>query len=181
MAALVSGDEFTQGAVLDDLPWGRSDGPLGIVLSNPCDLERDKAAYVVVAALVPAKAVIHSSNEVRSLVKDADERGVLSKKQWRALERKLERYVHNADITRYFLVDASLLGLNFLLVDFQSVLSVSYDEISKDVLAGLPRPYREKMIMHYASYVSRIAVDRREGAELRGATRELAEPFRAPS
>jgi hypothetical protein len=180
MAALVTSDEFTQGSVLDDLPWDRSDKPLGIVLTNPCDLQWEKAAYVVVAALLPARDVIHASNDVRAITDNADEQQALSKTKWATLEKRLEKYVYNADITRFFLITAEVLELPPLLIDFQDVLSVPFDEVPKSVLAVLPSPYREKMIVHYASYVSRIAVDRVEGAELDGITRELAAPFRAP-
>ncbi len=180
MAALVAGGEFTQGAVLDDLPWGLRDGPLGIVLTNPCDLVWEKASYVVVAALIDAKDVIQSSKEAGAILGGDDGSGGLSRNQWVRLEKVLKQYVYNADITRYFLVEARVLTLPPLMIDFQNVLSVPIRQVSRDVQAVLPSPYREQMIVHYASYVSRIAVDRVEGAELDALIRELAVPHTPP-
>ena len=63
-------------------------------------------------------------------------------------------------------------------VDFQHIITIPIDK--KDTLetvAKLPSPFREKMIMHFSSYISRIGVDRENMDELDSLITDLADPY----
>ena len=164
---------LNQGSVVDKLPWNFNPAPLGLVLTNECDFDLDKASYVTVAALVNAHDVLHASKEFNDM-----EAGPLSRKQWNGLTKRLKRWIHNTEIRRYFLVDASCLELPPLFADFQNLLTVPTRDARRcQVVAELPTPYREKCIMHFASYVSRIPVDRVGTVGEERLVAELARPY----
>lgn len=185
MTALVAptgAPALTQGAVLDALPWGLDPAPLGVVLTNPCDLRWEKASYVIVSALVSAKDVIWASSDFRSWAGDHPREGALSKKRWDSLSRVLQGFVRSDSICRYFLVESDVLGeeMGPLVADFQHLLSIPIEEAGrKPVVALLPPPDREKLIMHFAAYTSRIGVDRAVERE-QALIKHLASPFRPP-
>lgn len=174
---------LTQGGVLDGLHWGRGENePLGIVLSNACDLEHHKAGFVIVAALVPAAQVLSVSREYRDLVEEASPEKRLTRKRWDALRRLLTTYVHNQEIRRYFYVDASSLGLEDLLADFQNLHAFSMREVhAATLIAELGSPDREKIIMHFAAYSSRIGVARASDQDVEHAVDRLSSPYRSPA
>ena len=100
--------DFTQGTIVDGVDWGLGDdNPLGIVITNACDLEHDHSGFLMVAALEPAAEVLGASKEFQSLVKDSTD-GLLKRKQWDALTRFLKDYIHNKNICRHFFL---ILGL----------------------------------------------------------------------
>jgi hypothetical protein len=183
MSKLISNEElvFTQGTVVDNVRWGLDPCPLGIILSNPCDLEHEKASFILIAALLPATEILTNSVEYKSKIGDPD-KGTLSKNKWENLKKYLSSYVHNANVTRYFFIDPNPAFTSPLLfVDFQLVTSVPIsDKEGLQIIGRLPSPYVEKMIMHFSSYVSRIGVDRVEDPELERICRELIVPLTAP-
>lgn len=73
--------EIDQGSVLDGVPWSLEAPPLGIALTNTCDLEHDKADFLILAALKPAKAIIQQSKDFKSRL-DGAEGDVLRRKAW---------------------------------------------------------------------------------------------------
>lgn len=51
--------QITQGTIVDGVDWGLGDeNPLGIVISNACDLEHDHSGFLMVAALEVAADVL---------------------------------------------------------------------------------------------------------------------------
>lgn len=184
MAKLTSevGGSLDQGFVVYGLPW-RVDPPpaLGIVLTNTCDFEHDNAQFVIAAALVPARPVIQGSAEFENKVANAD-KGELSKTRWKSVRRLLEDKIFNREIARYFLLDADELGMDPLFADFQFLVSVPIswaDEMR--AVAKLQSPYREQLIVHFASYTSRIGVERPHGDDLSRLHETLADPWIPPN
>jgi hypothetical protein len=185
MARLVASEGLDQGAVLDDIPWGEEfeeNAPLGIVLTSTCDLEHGHADFVILAALKPAQAVIQASREFRNKVEGAAG-NALNRRPWDSLVGLLEDFVHNANIQRYFFVEAqAALGQPPLLADFQHVVSISLGRARAcPVLATLPSPFREQLVTHFAAYSSRIGVERTPQPEVTALTDELADPYHGPN
>jgi hypothetical protein len=183
MAKLIASTEIlTQGTVVDNVNWGNpEDDYLGIVLSNPCDFENDKARYVLIAGLVPAANTIQASKEFKNKLENVPEgQTTLSKGKWEKVIDLFRKYVHNVDIGRYFFIDTSdAFDSPYLLVDFQRVITLPISERETLSIEGqLPSPYREKMIMHFSSYVARIGVDRIKDED--GLYQHLALPFTPP-
>ena len=182
MSCLVKsgGLKLTQGAVLDDVPWNLCPKPYSIVLTNPCDVENGKASFIIVAAMLSARDTIRASSEFRNRTDPATDH-TLTRKQWDSLRVFLTSYVHNTDIRRYFFIDAQCLDVDPLVVDYQLLMSMSWPQAQKcRLLARLPSPYVEQMIMHFASYASRIGADRISEDHARELTDFLAQPFRGP-
>lgn len=174
MAKLIAHTELTQGSLVANVNWGIDDEvPIGIVLSNPCDLEHDKADYVLVAGIRDA-AVIRESREYRNKINGAT--SPMSQSKAREIGKFLAGFIHNSNIGRYFFMDATSveIGLPYLIVDLQRITTVRIQNHPLEVIAQLPSPYSEKLIMHYSSYVSRIGVDRITPAELASACRYLS-------
>jgi hypothetical protein len=169
---------LTQGSVLDEVPWGLDPNPLGIVLTNPCDLTWEKASFLLLAALKPAREIIQSSREFKERVQSAQD-NELSGNKWERLERHLSEFALNAGIRRWFLVEADVLELEPLFVDFQHLIAVPFEKLSSPrIVAVLPSPDREKMIVHFAGYTSRIGVDDPDEENMRRIVAALASPFR---
>jgi hypothetical protein len=75
-------EAIKQGMIVDQIPWPL-DGPkpLGIVLSNPCDLEHNKASYLIIAALISAKKTIQLTKDFQSRIEGiSPENHAISKK-----------------------------------------------------------------------------------------------------
>lgn len=182
MAKLVADGQLDQGVVLDTIPWGLEEAPLGIVLTSTCDLEWAKADFITFAALKPAKAILQASREFRGKLQGAagDE---LSRGAWDSLAQRLRGFIHNADIARYFFLEAGeALALPPLFADFQHLISVPTERARTfPVRATLPSPYREKLITHYSAYAARIGVDRLSDAETETLVALLAEPYHGPA
>ncbi len=179
LARALSVDSLTQGSVVDDVPWGVNPAPLGIVLTNACDFEWEKASYVVVAALGEARAIIQASSEFRNKLENVSSEE-LSKRKWTTLANLAQGWINNSAVMRYFTVDAEApLNLGPLCVDFQWLLSMPINEAKRcRVVAQLPSPDREHMIVHFSAYVSRIAVDRLDDGRLSTLTAQLCSPYR---
>lgn len=178
---LPSGD-FDQGSVFDGVPWNLPAAPLGIAITNTCDLEHDKADFVILAAMKPAKEIIQASSEFRSKLEGADGLA-LKRRAWDSLLEMLADLVHNASIRRYYFLDCrGALGLDPVLVDFQQLISVPIERArSLPFVAALPSPDREKLVVHFASYASRIGVDRQLPARIAELTTLLTHPYHAPT
>ncbi len=177
MAHLVNCDKFSQGSVLDGVDWGLGESnPLSIVLSNECDLINDKASYIVVAALVSAKTTIINSKEYISRIEGYN-RGEVGKDKWKKLKDFIDGYIYNKGITRYFFINPRpILEAPFLFVDFQHITSIPFIECKDlETIAQLPSPYKEQMMVQFASYTARIPVDRDEDTSL--IVEEIVEPI----
>jgi len=175
-------DQLTQGVVVDNIPFGLNPSPLGIILSNPCDLEWNKASYILIASLIPAKDTIQSSSEFKQKVLNATD-NKLGMDKWKKLVAYLSQFVHNVNIMRYFFVDPSrVFQAPSFFVDFQHIVTVPISYSSNlEPVAFLPSPHREKMIMHFSSYVSRIGVDRIVEGSQESIISELAYPYKQSS
>lgn len=151
---------LTQGAIVDGIDWGLEDNPLGMVLSNACDLEHGKSSFLIVAAIIPAKDTITSTKEY--LAKVPKETASLTKKQKDALKELLGKYIHNKDICRYYFFDTEpVFDLGLALVDFQRITSVEWETAGNlEVIAQLRHPFVEQMMMRFVAYTSRIPSDR---------------------
>lgn len=170
-----------QGSVLDDVPWELEAAPLGIIISNTCDIEYDKADFVIVAALKPAREIIQASKEFQSKL-DGAQGDTLRRKPWDSLVDLLEDLVHNSSVRRYYFLDGrEALELDPLLVDFQQLLSLPITQAkSLPMRAVLPSPDREKLVVHFASYTSRIGVDRQPAERVQHLTEILSTPYHGP-
>ncbi|MDK2977991.1 MAG: hypothetical protein PWP52_705 [Bacteroidales bacterium] len=169
---------ITQGTVLDNIPWELDPAPLGIVLSNPCDLEWGKASYLLVASLVPAKETIQMSKEFKQKVESAKDY-VISKTKWKSFEVYLKQFINNQNIARYYFIDpTNAIEAPLLFVDFQHLLTIPiFKKDNLEIVAKLPSPHTEKMISHFSSYISRIGVDRENKEDAEALINQLAAPY----
>jgi hypothetical protein len=174
-------DEIKQGMIVDRIPWPlEGPKPLGIVLSNPCDLEHNKASYLIVAALIPAKETIQLTNEfINRIQNPSPENHAISKKKWDSISDLLESYIHNKNIVRYYFIDARpIIESPLFFVDFQLIISIPIDNANHlEKIAQLPSPFVEQMIMHFSSYTSRIGSDRLENDQVEEILTLLAHPY----
>lgn len=170
-----------QGSVLDGVPWNLEAAPLGITLTNACDLEYDKADFVILAALKPAKDIIQSSSEFRNKLTGAQGHE-LRRRSWESLVELIEDILHNASVRRYFFLDGrDALGLDPLLVDFQQLISVPVATARNlPHMAALPGPDREKLIVHFAAYTSRIGTERESQERVAELNELLTNPYHGP-
>lgn len=170
--------EITQGAIVDGVDWGQGeDNPLSIVLSNACDLENNKAEYLIVAALQPAALTLSKSNEYKSHVVNAAG-NILSKKGWSSFVDFLQKYIHNTQVCRYFFFDPNpVIDSCLLVVDFQLVKSI---DMSQDLeyIGQMKQIFTMQMMSRFVSYTGRVPVDRPDDAKLDEYVRELAGEYR---
>ena len=155
-------ENITQGSIVDGVDFGFGENnPLGIVLSNACDFINDKLGYVLFASLVPAKSVILESKEFKNKVEGIVDHK-LGKNKWGKIKQFLDDYIFNKGVSRYYFINMEpVLESPPLFVDFQHIVSVPYTEIYKlENLAHLNSPYREQMMVQFASYTARIPIDR---------------------
>lgn len=173
--------QLDQGSVLDGVPWNLEAAPLGITLSNTCDLEHDKADFVILAALKPAKDVIQSSSEFQNKL-DGVQGRALRRRAWDSLLELLQDFLHNNSIRRYFFLDGrEALDLEPLLVDFQQLVSVPLATARNlPLMAILPSPDREKLVVHFAAYTSRIGTDREREGRVTELTELMTDPYHGP-
>ncbi len=170
---------ITQGSIVDGVKWGLGDvEPLGIVLSNPCDLEHGKASFFIVAALLAADETIKISKEYKDKTVSANSNNGLSSKAWTSFRKYLTEFIHNKNIVRYYFIDTAdgIIDAPPLFVDFQLIKSIPIDT-PIDNVAQLPAPYVQQMIMHFVAYTSRIGVDRVDEFQEMKLVNELANPF----
>ena len=160
LEAAESKDVF-QGAIVERVPWGLEQAPLGIVLTAACDLEHQKASFVLIGALKLAQGVLQESKEWKSLTEHRKTEGV-SATSWRKMTALFDSWIHNKDIQRYFFLRADdPLGLDPMVIDFQQLIAIPFDRTADlTVVAKLPPPFREKLISHLSAYLSRIGVER---------------------
>lgn len=162
-------NHITQGTILDGVDWHgiASNGLLGIVLSNACDLEHDKAGYVIVAPLVPALETLSNTREYQTKINNAKENR-LTRKEWDAFSNFLTDYIHNKLAGRYFYFAAQpIIDMDPVLVDFQCLLSVPYADFKESLdvgnlqsIAQLKHPYIEQLMSHFVTYIGRVPADR---------------------
>lgn len=168
------GDALTQGAILIEVPWGISPPPVSIVLTNPCDLENDKASFLLVAACKPAREVFRRSKEYLSLVGSAEQP---TAKQIRAVDEAASCVILNRAIGRYFAFDATPLHDEemWLVVDFQHLLCLDYEKGCEpgEMIGKLNSPYCQQMLHSFASYTARVGVDRPDAQKHGNAVRSL--------
>ncbi|MBR5907043.1 MAG: hypothetical protein IKZ50_01455 [Bacteroidales bacterium] len=164
MAHLVDCVKLCQGSILDGVDWGQGESnPLSIVLTYDCDIINDKASYIILAALIPAKPTIVTSKEYLSRIQGYNN-GEISKEKWKKIKEFIEGYIYNKGVTRYYFIDPHpILDAPYLLVDFQHIMSIPFDQSNQlETIAQLPSPYKEQMMVQFASYAARIPVDREE-------------------
>jgi hypothetical protein len=180
MSSLVSPNTYiTQGTIVDNVPWSLDPAPLGIVLSNPCDLEWGKASFILIASLVPAQDTLQLSKEFKGKVSSANARFELTRSTWESLNSMIENYVHNKNVTRYFFINPKdVIDAPLLFVDFQNLITIPIENKENlAIIAQLPSPYIEKMIVHFSSYISRIGVDRISDERTKSFIQEIALPY----
>jgi hypothetical protein len=174
-------EQIKQGMIVDQIPWSfAGPGPLGIVLSNPCDLEHDKASYLLIAALIPAKETLQQTKEFQNKIQGVGEDHLLKgNKQWKGLTELIGNFIHNKNIVRYYFIDPRpIIEDPLFLVDFQLVLSIPLSESGMlNKVAQLSSPFVEQMIVHFASYTSRIASDRVADSQAEEIIAKIAEPY----
>jgi len=156
--------DITQGTVIDGVNWGPDDDSLGIVLTNECDFENDKAGFVIAAALVPAADTIQLSKEFLSRMSGLDDSAIIKKKRWDSIQSWLETFIYNKNVSRYYLIRPGKdMDWPLFFVDFQHIISIPISSVaSLQSIAQLPSPYKEQMMVQFASYIARIPVDREE-------------------
>ena len=177
----VAGDAtpLTQGIVLDEVQWQEPgpSPPLGIVLTNVCDIENQKAESILCAALVPAGPVLQATSEFRDLVMGADG-SLLSSSKWRSLAKTLEGVVRNQRIGRYYFIDGTAVA-DYFLADFQKLISLSLSTaLRAPSIAFLEVPDREHLVSRFAAYTTRVGVAEPEADGIREAVAALAAPYR---
>lgn len=151
-----------QGAIVEGVNWeGLTDGiecPLSIVLSNACDIEHDKCAYLQVLGLLDAKDVLTSTTEYQKIKESKPKNIAKSAKSY------LEKYIHNKEISRYFFIDPSqIIECDPLVVDFQLIMSIPFSQIDRVIpVAQLDSPLKELFITRYSAYTCRIPSPRLE-------------------
>lgn len=180
MSSLINHNNIiTQGTVIDNVPWSLDPAPLGIVLSNPCDLEWGKASFLLVASLISAQDILQLSKEFKSKINTANIRKELTKSNWESLNNMIESYVHNKNVTRYFFINPkNVIDAPLLFVDFQNLITIPIENnIYLTIEAQLPSPHTEKMMIHFSSYISRIGVDRINEESTKVFIQEIASPF----
>jgi hypothetical protein len=140
-------------------------------------LINDKASFIIVAALVPAKSTIINSKEYISRIESYNQ-GEVGKEKWKKLKDFIDSYIYNKGITRYYFINPNpVLEAPYLFVDFQHILSVPFEDcIGIEPIAQLPSPYKEQMMVQFASYTARIPVEREE--DTTAIVEEIVEPIR---
>jgi hypothetical protein len=174
--------ELDQGVVLLGIPWTEKyrDTP-GVVLTARCDFANNKADFVKIATLKPAKDVFGGFKPVREILGEASNGTPLSKKKWDKLKRYLADYIFHRGIFRYYFIDGSRPDFGLWVVDFQHIGSFQADDLSDcDYVGSLNSPDLEHLISHYAAYCGRIGVTRNEDA-LDGIVSKLVEPVTPPA
>ena len=150
-----------QGAVLYGVDWGVENSPLSIILSSECDILNDKAAFLIVAMLLPAKETLTQSKEYINKASAAND-DILPAKAWKSLCEFFESYIYNKGITRYYFIDPKdAIDAPYLLADFQHITSIPIESAKGlEIVAQLPSPFKEQMVVQFASYTARIPVER---------------------
>jgi len=173
--------QIKQGMIVDQIPWNfEGPKPLGIILTNPCDLEHNKASFLIIAALVSAKDTLHVSNDFQNRIQGINDEYQLNNKKWESLTVLIENYIHNKNITRYYFIDPRpIIEDIFFFVDFQFIISVPFEKSGMLVkIAQLSSPFVQQMIVHFAGYTSRIAVDRANDVQSQEIISKIADPYR---
>jgi len=168
--------KISQGTIVDGIPWkDGEDQPLGIVLSNACDLEHNHSSFIIVAALVSAKDVLTRTNDFRNKLQD-------HKINQKNAQKFFKPYINNESIVRYYFIGEYTKAEidDYLMVDFQQIQSFNISSIeSLAPLAQLKHPFIEQMMMRYTAYTSRIPSDRVSEEEFQKMVNYLAEDFLA--
>lgn len=162
-------DEIAQGAIIDGMVWGEDGPALSIILSNSCDLEHDKAGFIVLAALVPAAETLQQTKEFKNKVDGAIDYK-LSGRKWKSFSDFLAGFIHNKNIGRYYYFNpAPIVEMDPLFVDFQFIKSIRFEQFRQSVEGGeitiigkLKHPFIEELMMHFVSYTGRVPVSRVE-------------------
>ena len=173
-------NQITQGTIVDNVPWNLNHNPLGVILTNACDIQWDKANFLHIACLLPAKDILQNSNEFEQITSSADEDNNLSKTKTKSLDKFFSDFIYNRNIVRFFYIDPKpvLESLPHFLLDFQNLITIPFKEEERlNPIAQLPSPHREKMILHFSSYVSRVAVDRVDDQTYKETMQDLSEPY----
>lgn len=178
MAYLIAGtSSISQGSIVDGVDWGLDVNPLGIVLSNECDIRNGKLSYVVLAALIPARATIIDSEEFKNKTMGIEDK-VVSNKRFVPIKNFLDGYIYNKGVTRYYFIDPKdAIEAPYLFVDFQHLISMPIETAQTFVVvAKLPSPYVEQMMVQFASYIARIPTERQE--DTTAIIDDIIEPFK---
>jgi len=181
MEMLTANDRnITQGTIVDNVPWVNNDYPiLGIVISNPCDLNNHKASFITIAGLVDAGETLKNTSEFQSIVDGANEHLELKTKPWDSLKKWINSFIHNKSVCRYFFINpGEIIDADPFLVDFQNLITIPIAEKEYLVsIAQLSTPYAQQMIVHFSSYISRIGVDRIDEDSANLLFDELVSPY----
>jgi hypothetical protein len=179
MSIAVPSDQLNFGSIVEGVPWpDENEFPVGVVLTNPCDLEHDKADYIMIGGLRDARLLQQSSDFV-DRVGGPPSATVLSKSKSDKVVKLIANYVHNIGIARYFFLDVSQIMDDpaYVLIDFQRIITVRNNDHGLTPIGIIPSPYSEKLISHYSAYVSRIGVDRVDAETLRTICQYIANSY----
>jgi len=159
--------KIRQGSIIHgvNFGYGIDRSPLGIVLTDQCDLQNGKCSFLIVAALYDASDRLFNTKEFQNIFQNAENDGegkkILKKKTVKGF---LEKFVTNKNITRFYFIDPRPCIDEFtpgLVVDFQHIISVPYsDDLKFDIYCDLDHPFIEQMMMQFVSYTARIPSNR---------------------
>lgn len=168
--------KLTQGAIIDGVDWGMGDSnPLSIVISNACDIENDKAEFLMVAALLPASSVLCNSKEVKGIAQGKIQG--FSSKQRKSITDTLTKYINNTLVCRYFFFDPKpIIDADLLLVDFQMVKSINTDN-GFDYVGQMKQIFTMQMMSRFVSYTGRVPVDRPDCRKISDYIKELTDGY----
>lgn len=169
---------LTQGAIVDGVDWGMGENnPLSIILSNACDIENNKAEFLIVAALLPAASTLCESREIISAAERNSSTTGLTNKQKKSIKEILTKYINNTQVCRYFFFDPNpIIDVDLLLVDFQMVRSINID-VELDYIGQMKQLFTMQMMSRFVSYTGRVPVDRPEESKINQYIQDLTNGY----
>lgn len=169
---------LTQGAIVDGVDWGMGENnPLSIILSNACDIENNKAEFLIVAALLPAASTLCESKEIISATERDSNSVGLTNKQKKSIKELLTKYINNTQVCRYFFFDPTpTIDADLLLVDFQMVKSINIDA-ELDYVGQMRQVFTMQMMSRFVSYTGRVPVDRPEESKINQYIQDLTNGY----
>jgi hypothetical protein len=156
----------TQGCIISPCFFDATgDDHRAIILTPTCDIENDKAVYVIAVALYPFTSII-------SVLLDGSWRDIkyegggeprleLTPRQREQLSKKIKQLMAN-EFPRYHWLDPIEVGEEAYICDFQLLTSLRADEVyDMPVLAYLDSEWLEQVPARFVAYQGRIGTPNR--------------------